>query len=415
MKDLLHMNPNVEKLLERHCPICGHPTGRFLFHQSFELMKTTTFSQVSNYDVVNCLKCGFVFADISDKYSFEKNYSNYYKKTDKYVGPKATGSGVSEWDAARFKAMANDIDLLLCRNKELQILDIGCGSGGLLLALKALGYRNLYGVDISEDCIETIRRNGICGAEANFSIDDFAKKEFVARGFDCVILSHVMEHVFALDRAVKNASSCLNEKGILYVEVPDATRYQNYFSVPFHSFDLEHINHFDLTALNNLMENCGFANVGHQSKDVPLTRQFRIPAFYALYRKVFNRQHSVQLKMCTLLVESIEKYIERSAKSNIWPAIAKYAENKERIVVWGADWFASWLLSNTPLNNCNIDFFVDNDKNKQGHSICGREILPISALTNCQDTIIVCSAFHTESIIKEIEEKQIKNKVVCIV
>ena len=48
------------------------------------------------------------------------------------------------------------------------------------------------------------------------------------------------------------ARSILSVTGKIYIEVPDATRYEDYPFVPFYYFDAEHINHFDLRSMGQL-------------------------------------------------------------------------------------------------------------------------------------------------------------------
>jgi SAM-dependent methyltransferase len=45
--------------------------------------------------------------------------------------------------------------------REIEILDAGCGTGGLLLFLRNKGFRNLQGFDISEFAVAACRRNNL--------------------------------------------------------------------------------------------------------------------------------------------------------------------------------------------------------------------------------------------------------------
>ena len=56
----------------------------------------------------------------------------------------------------------------------------------------------------------------------------------------------------------RSLKKLLNPNGIIYIEVPDANRYSNYYVVPFYYFDCEHINHFDINSLKNLFEDNEF-------------------------------------------------------------------------------------------------------------------------------------------------------------
>jgi 2-polyprenyl-3-methyl-5-hydroxy-6-metoxy-1,4-benzoquinol methylase len=410
------MLKNREKVLKRACPICNHSKGRVLFHQQFIALEMMNHNQVTDYDVACCLNCNFVFADISSNSSCEENSSKYYKSTNKYVKPNATGSGISAWDATRFKAMTLDIDHLLCERKNLLIADIGCGAGGLMAELKNIGYTNVKGIDISEKCIKTITNRGFQGIIANISVDDFSINEKIVNTFDCIILSHVLEHVHNLEKAVENAVSCLKNDGIIYIEVPDANRYKKHFSIPFHYFDMEHINHFNSESMDNLIRKFCLSKIASQKKTVPLTSQFSIPAFFNAYKKDSTKNVMDPLYYNQSLAVSVQEYIELSNKKNTWPIIDGLADANSPVIVWGADWFASWLLANTRLAQCNIYFFIDNDANKHGGKLMGKDIFPVNTLNDfTKIPILICSAFHSDSILKEIKEKKISNTVLCTV
>ena len=50
---------------------------------------------------------------------------------------------------------------VLPQDKSAKILDIGCGMGQMLHALRVLGYENVYGVDISDEAVEHCRALGL--------------------------------------------------------------------------------------------------------------------------------------------------------------------------------------------------------------------------------------------------------------
>jgi predicted SAM-dependent methyltransferase len=79
--------------------------------------------------------------------------------------------------------------------------------------------------------------------------------------FDCVVLSHVLEHVYDIPSFFAAARRLLTPGGYLYLETPDATRYDQYLYAPFQEFNTEHINHFSARALDNTSRRFGFEPV----------------------------------------------------------------------------------------------------------------------------------------------------------
>ena len=55
---------------------------------------------------------------------------------------------------------------------------------------------------------------------------------------------------------------------------------------------------------------------------------------------------------------SVQEYIEFSNKKNKWPILDGLADANSPIIVWGADWFASWLLANTRLARNALSLFL---------------------------------------------------------
>lgn len=127
-------------------------------------------------------------------------------------------------------------------NKSASILDMGCANGGLLKSLKQMGYQNLMGIDPSKSCNDHVKKTGIHCLEGDIFSQSFKQ---LSMTFDCIILTHVLEHIYDLSAAIANLSSKLNENGILYIEVPDASRYSDLYFVPYYYIDCEHINHFN--------------------------------------------------------------------------------------------------------------------------------------------------------------------------
>ena len=101
-------------------------------------------------------------------------------------------------------------------SKDAAILDVGCGSGDLLLLLHSLGFKNLTGADpfLSNDIIY---ENGIKIWKKKFS--DISQK------FDAIMLHHSFEHVVNPVEIATHAAQLLNPGGLLIVRVPIAGSY----------------------------------------------------------------------------------------------------------------------------------------------------------------------------------------------
>ena len=94
-------------------------------------------------------------------------------------------------------AAAGQYELVLPRNKNARILDIGFGQGWFMSACIRLGYTNIYGADFNAEekmlhvCKATSSIQGIYNLQTNIG-DFLANKN---EKYDFIHLSHVIEHI----------------------------------------------------------------------------------------------------------------------------------------------------------------------------------------------------------------------------
>ena len=300
-------------------------------------------------------------------------------------------------------------------DKNASILDIGCARGGLLTTLKFHGYNNLTGLDPSLNCVNQVKAQGIKAIQGGLFEENFLEVS-LDQTFDCVIVSHVIEHVYDLTTAIKNSLSFVKMGGLLYIEVPDASRYTQYYIAPYHYFEFEHINHFDEHSLSNLMSRYKCEYVISGKKDLQHSNVVYYPAVYSVYQKMGMHGNQREILPNFDVSENVIRYIEMSRQADYWPELEKLVMTQEEIVVWGAGAYALRLYKTSLLSECNIISFIDNDPKKRGAEFdtkvkihLPKDILPIF-----KGTIVVCSAVYNNEIIKEIDEMMIGNRVIVL-
>jgi SAM-dependent methyltransferase len=96
------------------------------------------------------------------------------------------------------------------------ILDIGCGNGILLMELKALGFKNLKGLDpfISVDINYP---NGVSILKKE--VEDIDEK------FDLIMLHHSFEHMKNPREVLRKISNCLNPNAFVLIRIPVVSSY----------------------------------------------------------------------------------------------------------------------------------------------------------------------------------------------
>jgi len=81
---------------------------------------------------------------------------------------------------------------VLPRQRSQKILDVGCGFGQTMNALRALGYEHVRGVDISDESIGHCNKIGL-DVEKVSDIAEYMKDH--REEYDFIIMSHVLEHI----------------------------------------------------------------------------------------------------------------------------------------------------------------------------------------------------------------------------
>jgi SAM-dependent methyltransferase len=365
----------------RPCAICGGTACHMLHEMRFALPQGSPLP--AGYAVIACARCGFVYADTPGSAA---DYARHYEEFSHYEDPAiATGSGEQAFDRQRLAETAD----WLAQHVETgtRVLDIGCGNGGLLQALRERGFNSLAGMDPSANCVA---RLGTMGFRAwRGWLGDLPPAQ---EKFDLIILSHVLEHLLDPRPALASLHALLTESGRVYVETPDAARYADFPSVPFYYFDSEHINHFDRAALENLARTSGFHVLGAAGKQLKVQGGHPYPAVFALLSATGTQEPIVP---DDTVRRAVSVYVERSILASRLPEPLRAALQRGRpIALWGAGSQAQRLLQQDAMRGAHIIAVVDGDRNKQGSRFAGCIVAaPAQGLQGLpHDTLVVIAA-----------------------
>jgi SAM-dependent methyltransferase len=399
MEFLENMTPEAK----RACPVCaGRRVGR-LHHQRFVLEEGHPLAD--GYDVAHCVSCGFVYAEMT---ATQADYDAFYTRLSKYDDPaSSTGSGESPLDRQRLEETA-DILVPLMSSAESRILDIGCAGGGLLAALQQRGFRRLVGIDPSPACARATRAR-IGEAYQGWLTNLPSGLE----NFDCITLSHVMEHVLDLAPAVAALPDRLRPNGLVYVEVPDASRYADYVFAPFQDFNTEHINHFSRHCLDHVMGRHGFRAIGGGERLLRPSAHTFTPAVYAIYRWTGER---IDLGRDTRLEPAIQLYIHRSAAylRRIDHFLAETLSRSPELLVWGVGQLTLKLLAETQLGQAKVVAFVDSNPIHQGKRLAGKPILSPDEIRSLSQPILIATLLHDKEIAAQISRSGLINPILVL-
>jgi SAM-dependent methyltransferase len=142
---------------------------------------------------VTCNGCGLMF--VSPRLSSEENLALYDEAYFNGGGFDASVNYVmldSEGESRRGEAEGVLAKIALLKpGLDVRILDVGCGTGFLLRALVAAGYRDLWGVELSAYAADIARK----GAPAEVLVGDILELDLPPAHFDVINATEVIEHL----------------------------------------------------------------------------------------------------------------------------------------------------------------------------------------------------------------------------
>jgi 2-polyprenyl-3-methyl-5-hydroxy-6-metoxy-1,4-benzoquinol methylase len=378
--------PTSSEQTTRPCPICGSVEHDVLYRQRFEHF--TAGSITDGYDVVVCLACGTCFASgLPD----QGRFAEYYDQSSKY-DLSAAGAELSSFDAERFADEARFIAANV-GDRTGSILDIGTATGGLLVALRDLGFTSVHGVEPSPDAARVARETHGLDVVAG----DVGTVRARGDQYSVVSLVAVLEHLVDPAAALRGIVGLLAADGLLYLHVPDAGRFEDDVDAPYQQFSVEHINYFTTASLRNLLASVGLEVAAQRTIVVKLSDIAEGPALEVLCRRT-TRHLAVDPDLEGVV--ALRRYIARSAQkeATVLVRISELAEAQSPIYVWGTGTHALHLLATSRLAECNILGFIDSNPHYSGRRLAGRTVLDPRAVGRPGGPILVASVVSQTAI-----------------
>jgi SAM-dependent methyltransferase len=359
---------------------------------------------MDGYDVAICEECGAGFADdIPEQAAFDE----YYRDLSKYESADVRASGPAPVEP-RFRDIAGLLAHFI-PSADSRVLEIGCASGGLLRALADLGYRQLLGCDPSPGCARAAREQ--------YGIEAFACTAFTVpeprEPYDFLVLTGVMEHIRDLDRAVDEFRRLLRPGGLVYLEVPDASRYTPQMDAPYQEFSIEHINFFSEISLKNLMQMRGFPAVQTGPTMRPL-HEIPCPCAFGVFG---NANRVAPVEHDTITEPGLRRYIEGCGgeDARIRGIIARATPPGARIIVWGTGTHTLRLLATGGLDPARIAVFVDSNPKYRDHQLSGVPVISPQDVCNRPEPILISSRNCERDIHDQIRNRlSLRNPIIML-
>jgi SAM-dependent methyltransferase len=377
----------MKNKLHRHCPVCNSSNIKNIRRVSFNMENILP----DYYFLACCKNCGFVYAKTP---ADAGDYERYYNEHNKYSG---TITIDSEADSI-YKAASPF--LLKYIKKDDAVLDMGCGTGGLLLNMRKNGYLNLTGCDPSQASINKLKKKKIKCIKG--SIYDVPDKNM--RKFNAILLSGVLEHLYDLKNAVRNISLYLKPESKIICLVPDVLNYYRFPAPLPYYINIEHINHFSPGTLSKLFEYGNFSMLESVSTNIKFGA---INA--AVIIAVFENQKNCNISYNKINTYLVDLDLRASANNKI---IDKIVSSKKRVAVWGTGNFARSVLETTKLKKANISLFIDNNPEMVGKDFFGYKVTTPDYLRNFDGIILVLSILYFKDIEKQIKKMGLKKYII---
>ncbi|MFX4284465.1 FkbM family methyltransferase [Aliarcobacter butzleri] len=202
-----------------------------------------------------CNKCGLINTNPRIKEeSLEYYYKNFYHHLT--FGTESLKNKKSIFSNEQGNKIFNLVKDYLEDKEELQVLEIGCGTGSVLVEFQNEADKHniktsIFGTEYNDECIEICTKNNI-----NIISNNLENTLYSELKYDLIILSHVFEHFIDLGKNLKFISELLKENGILYIEVPgvQALHKSNYYKSNFIKYlTYAHIYNFSLDSLKTIL------------------------------------------------------------------------------------------------------------------------------------------------------------------
>ena len=237
-----------------HCPVCASADIKNVF-----LVKDHTVSG-QTFQVMECSSCTLRFTqDVPD----EASISPYYK-AEEYISHTDTSKGLINriYKTVRKKTLTRKRKLIEKYTGMVKgnLLDVGSGTGSFVNEMKQHGW-NATGLEPDEGARQ------VASQQYNIELADINEfYKLPAGSFDAITLWHVLEHVHDLSAYVQQLKNLLNEKGKLFIAIPnytslDATIYKEYWA----AYDVpRHLYHFSPASMKTLMDRNGLKIVHYK-------------------------------------------------------------------------------------------------------------------------------------------------------
>ena len=266
------------------CIICGSKHKSTLASQQFKDKYLELLNPEYNKTTrrwVKCKNCGFIYhdplldeTDTKNLYDKFRNSSFRNEKPDDYFN-RIVNLPPEESENHHKITWLNE-SLKGSLPIDCKVLDVGCGGGVFLHALKNKKPNcQLYGLEPTKSFADLAARKLSCPVfTGNFEGIIFGGE------YDLIICNHVLEHTDDPISFIKNLHANLNKGGQLYIEVPSPEDFDDTSLPSDHDrFLMQHLWYFSPEILNKITNDIGFQTVKMETQKTVIGKNNLVAIF----------------------------------------------------------------------------------------------------------------------------------------
>lgn len=265
------------------CPYCGSSERQLAYK---DVQDWSFYAAPGKWTYWDCKKCEALYLSPRPiEVSIGKAYASYYTHTSletsliQQFKVKLKNECFSSWlntNIAPRLNLPSSLHFLLNPFKKLlyvpfgleqlvilpkgRLLDVGCGSGSMLKIAKDLGW-DVTGLEIDPNAVKAAKQQGLNVIEGSFNhLAQFTES------FDCVICSHVLEHVYEPTILIDLLTKKVKPQGVLLLSLPNSKSHvRSLYGANWRGIEApRHIGIPALSKVVELLREKGFSNAQQQ-------------------------------------------------------------------------------------------------------------------------------------------------------